>query len=163
MKNFDYRYYLLTICTELQLNTAQIHSLPCRCQKFKLTISWTKFQQNVNNPILKHCLQVSGQYTNKCKSYGRSKFCKSPNIYIAAAMTVGNTFPEEEWFTRSEYRNYQVLSHQYLLCCDLYLQFSILSMDYIVTQRDLAPFFGKLSVTTVPIFLPRERPAHFPI
>ena len=33
------------------------------------------------------------------------------------------TFPEEERFTRSKYWSYQVLSTQYLLCCDPYLQF----------------------------------------
>ena len=36
-----------------------------------------------------------------------------------------HTFPEEERFYPFEIWIYQVLSNQYLLCCDLYLQFSV--------------------------------------
>ena len=41
------------------------------------------------------------------------------------------------------------------ICCVVILNcsFLILSIGYIVSQRDPAPFFGKLSVTTLSIFL----------
>ena len=38
--------------------------------------------------------------------------------------TLQHTFPEEEQFTLSKYWIYLVLFDKYLLCCEIYLQFS---------------------------------------
>ena len=48
----------------------------------------TKFLCNVNNPILKGLYKVQVNIP-KCKSYGYSKFRKSPYIYIGTAMLTG--------------------------------------------------------------------------
>ena len=47
------------------------------------------------------------------------------------------TFPEEEQFTFSKYWIYQVLSSQYLLCWDPYLQFSFFKSLYFLIYRNV--------------------------
>ena len=52
--------YFCHTCLQTPKQCIAIHGLQWRHQKFELTIFWTRFQHNVNNPILKdHCkLQV---------------------------------------------------------------------------------------------------------